>query len=159
MSKLPKLGNVAFFGVLAIVGLYILRSFIVTTAPVPPMFSEGLTLEQAIDRSAERDGVVLAVVTADWCAPCQSYKKKGLADERVTAWINEHGAPASIDFDADRELAERFGITSLPSTLFFHNGEYVGGVSGPMNGDNLLAFLNQGLQQAQQTRAGADSAG
>jgi thioredoxin-like negative regulator of GroEL len=143
-----KLGNIAFAGVIAIVGLFVLKSFFVTTAPTPGMFHEGLTLAQAVDRSSEKDGVVLAVVTADWCGPCQSYKKNGLADERVAQWIGEHGEPAYINFDLNKDLAAELGVQTFPTTLFIYNGETLGAISGAMSGDNLLTFLNRGFDQA-----------
>lgn len=159
MTRLPKLGNIAFAGVLALVALFVLKSFVISTAPVPEMFSEGLTLQQAIDKAAPNDGVVLAVVTADWCGPCQGYKKDGLADERVAQWIEEHGAPAYIDFDANRVIAEQLGVKSVPTTILLHEGKVVTGASGAMSGDRLLRFLDQGLAESRRSTASADTAG
>jgi thioredoxin-like negative regulator of GroEL len=158
MAATTKLGNIAFAGVLALVGLFVLKSFFVTTAPTPAMFSEGLTLEQAVDRSAEKDGVVLAVVTADWCGPCQSYKKNGLSDERVAQWINKHGATAYINYDLNKELAGELGVRSFPTTLFIYEGRTLGAVSGAMSGDVLLTFLDRGLAEINSTQAAAPGA-
>ena len=156
MPSTTKLGNIAFAGVLALVGLFVLKSFFVTTSPIPPMFSEGLTLEQAVDRSAEKDGVVLAVVTADWCGPCQLYKKNGLTDERVAQWIREHGEPVYINYDQNKELAAELDVGSFPTTLFIYQGQTLGAISGVMSGDNLLTFLNRGLAEATSTQTTAN---
>jgi len=157
-SATTKLGNIAFAGVLALVGLFILKSFFVTTAPTPEMFSEGLTLQQAVDRSAEKDGVVLAVVTADWCGPCQNYKKNGLSDERVAQWIDQHGAPAYINYDLNKDLASELGVHSFPTTLFIYQGRTLGAISGGMSGDTLLKFLDRGLAEVNSTQAAATGA-
>lgn len=151
-----KLGNVAFAGLLLLIGLFVLKSFFIATAPVPEMFSERLTLEQAIERSADKNHVVLAVFTADWCGPCQTYKKNGLTDERVAQWISEHGEPAYIDLDLNKELAAELGVTSVPATFFIYKGEALGAISGAMSGDNLLNFLSMGLEQATLMQASAD---
>jgi len=158
MPTTAKLGNIAFAGVLLIIGLFVLKSFLVTTAPTPGMFSEGLTLEQAVDRSAAKDGVVLAVVTADWCGPCQNYKRNGLADERVARWIGEHGEPVYIDLDKDKELAGELGVQSVPTTIFIHDGEPIGAVAGAMSGDVLLNFLDRGLTAVHEVQAAAAGA-
>ncbi len=154
-----KLGNIAFAGVIILVALYVLNSFFVTAAPIPDMFSEGLTLQQAVDRSAEKDGVVLAVVTADWCGPCQKYKKNGLADERVAQWITEHGSAAYINYDLNKDLAGELGARSFPTTFFIHEGETLGAISGAMSGDTLLNFLNKGLETANASPAVASEPG
>ena len=155
MPTTTNLGNIAVAGVLAFVGLFVLKSFFIRTAPVPEMFGEGLTLQQAVDRSLEKDGVVLAVVTADWCGPCQSYKKNGLTDERVARWITRHGEPVYIGYDLNKELAEQLGVQSFPTTLFIYEGKTLGAISGVMSGDNLLTFLDRGLNEAQHAQAAA----
>ena len=148
MTRLPKLGNIAFAGVIILVALYVLNSFFITPAPIPEMFSEELTLEQAVERSAEKDSVVLAVVTADWCGPCQKYKKKALSDERIAQWVAEHGAAAYIDYDQNKQLAQSLGAVSFPTTLFIHNGEPIGAINGAVSANALLNFLDRGLELA-----------
>jgi thioredoxin-like negative regulator of GroEL len=156
MPSAAKLGNIAFAGVIALVGLFVLNSFFIRTAPVPAMFAEGLTLAQAVDRSAEKDGVVLAVVTADWCGPCQKYKKSGLSDERVARWIAEHGEPVYLNSELDKDAVASLGVQSFPTTLFIHDGRTLGAISGAMSGDTLLTFLDRGLYEAQHAQAAAN---
>ncbi|MCB9838452.1 MAG: thioredoxin family protein [Phycisphaeraceae bacterium] len=149
MNAANKLGNIAFAGVLLIIALFIVKSFLVTTAPTPAMFAQGLTLEQAIEKSAEKDGVVLAVVTADWCGACQRYKHNGLSDERVAQWISVHGEPVYLNADKDKETAAELGAQSVPTTVFIHDGKPLGAIAGAMSGDILLTFLERGLAEAE----------
>jgi thioredoxin 1 len=54
----------------------------------------------------------------DWCGPCKFVSPilEKLKNEGLIKLIKE-------DLDANRDLGERFGITAIPTLLFFKNGE------------------------------------
>ena len=70
----------------------------------------------------KRKGVVLVDFYADWCGPC-----------RMTAPIIEELAKemervtfVKVNVDENPQLAQRYGIFSIPTFLIFKNGEKVG---------------------------------
>lgn len=54
----------------------------------------------------------------DWCGPCKFISPilEKLKEEGLIKLLKE-------DLDKNRPLGERFGITAIPSFLFFKNGE------------------------------------
>ena len=46
-----------------------------------------------------------------------------------------------VDVDGSASLANRFGIRSIPTLLFFKNGELADTITGATSKDNILAHL------------------
>ncbi len=112
------------------------------TAPVPGLFETGsATLDEAMDRAEESGRVVFAFATADWCAPCQGYKKGALMDERVVEWVRENAVPVYVDVDRSREDAQRLGVRGLPATYLIDDGKIVALLRDPASADKLLGWL------------------
>lgn len=68
------------------------------------------------------DKPVLLDFWADWCPPCKMVKPiiESLAEE-----YKDKIKVAKVDVDAEKELAERFNISSIPTMIVFNNGEMV----------------------------------
>ena len=64
---------------------------------------------------------------ATWCGPCKILSPivEELADE-----YGEKLRFCKVNVDDERELALKFGITSIPTLLFFKNGKLVNTVVG-----------------------------
>lgn len=83
--------------------------------------------------SAEFDAEVAkskaAVVdfSAAWCGPCKvlSPEIDKMADE-----FKDKALIVKVDVDQSPELASRFGVMSVPTVLFFQNGEKVDQING-----------------------------
>lgn len=113
----------------------------VEKAPVPAVFSDDLTLDAAMQQSASTGLPVLAVATADWCGPCQAYKRGALADERVAGVIRRRTIPVYVNIDEDPDAAQRLGVSSIPATYLIADGQVVGSFNGNRSADALIGWL------------------
>ena len=88
------------------------------------------------------EGVCLVDFWAEWCAPCL------MVSPIVEELADEYAGKAkigSLDCDPNREIAAKFGITSIPSLIIFKNGEEVKRFVGVTSKDNLKAALDEAL--------------
>lgn len=82
---------------------------------------------------------------ADWCGPC---KMIAPALEEIA---NEQAGcvkVAKVNVDDQSELAQRFNVQSLPTLLYFHNGEVVNQLIGATSKKNILGKLNSAVVPA-----------
>lgn len=115
------------------------------TAPMPPVFAERLTLRAAA-AAAERSGKpVLVFATADWCGPCQSFKRTTLVDPGVEALITAQFVPVYLDVDLEQDAAAAFSIISLPSSIVLRDGRPVSKIEGAVGAEEYAAFLRAAL--------------
>ena len=77
--------------------------------------------EEAADR------LLVVDFTATWCGPCQMIAPTyaALAEEYA-----ESAILVKVDVDELGELAQQLGVTSMPTFLFFRNGEMIDSMRG-----------------------------
>lgn len=70
-----------------------------------------------------RNGKLLIDVYTIWCGPCKFVAPilHKLRDEGLIQLIQ-------VDLDQNRPLGEMFGITAIPTLLFFKDGELLNGI-------------------------------
>ena len=112
-------------------------------APTPELFRDSATLDAAIERAGAEGRVVVAVAAADWCAPCQTYKRNALSDERVASWLRVNAVPVLIDVtDGAGAGAGRLGVRAIPATFVLDgHGEVLARREGDASASALLAWL------------------
>ena len=93
--------------------------------------------EREFDELLKEDKPVLVDFYADWCGPCrmQSPIVDAIAEE------NSDVAVAKLNVDDVPEVAERFGIASIPTLLIFKGGALVKQFVGVTMKANILASL------------------
>lgn len=81
---------------------------------------------------------VLVDFWATWCGPCK------MISPIVNQVSTEMAGVAKVckaDVDVNKDLANRFGIRSIPTLLFFKNGELVDTIVGATSKDNIISHL------------------
>ncbi len=99
-----------------------------------------LTQENFEREVLEAKQPVLVDFGADWCAPCRAIGP--LVDE-LAAEFQARAIVGKVDVDEQEELARRYGISSIPSLLFFKNGEIAERVAGVVSKTRLAEKLER----------------
>lgn len=90
----------------------------------------------------ESDVPVLVDFWAEWCGPCKAI---GPSVENVANKFAGKAKVFKIDVDTNGEIAQQYGIMSIPALLVFKGGQVVdrivGGVPQPMIEDMLNKAL------------------
>jgi thioredoxin 1 len=77
---------------------------------------------------------VLVDFWAEWCGPCRMV---GPVVERVAEGFEGKAIVGKVDVDSNPETAMKFGIRSIPTLLFFKDGQMVDRVVGAV-AQNIL---------------------
>lgn len=80
---------------------------------------------------------VLIDFYADWCGPCRMVAPiiEEIANERDDVVVGK------VNVDAEGELAEQFGVFSIPTLVVMKGGQVVKQVSGARPKAQILAML------------------
>lgn len=83
------------------------------------------------------DKPILLDFWAPWCAPCRMVAPtvEEIASERVDIKVGK------INVDEQPELANKFGIMSIPTLVVMKNGKIVQRVSGVRSKNTILEML------------------
>jgi thioredoxin len=117
---------------------------------------QGLVQEVAID---ELDGaqyqtyltghsLVLVDIYAPWCPPCQRIAP--IIHELAQQYGRLDRGDLKVDFvklnlDTNRQLGSNLGVRSIPTLIFYHNGDEVGRVVGILSKEALEAKIKEYL--------------
>ena len=84
----------------------------------------------------ENKGRILVDFNATWCGPCQML---GITLEELSDEFNI----ASVDIDENPELAEEFGVRSIPCLVLFENGQEIKRNIGVQSAKFLKKWLSK----------------
>ena len=87
----------------------------------------------------EAQGAVMVDFSASWCGPCQ---KVAPIVEEIAEEYQGKAKVCKVDVDQNRELAEKFSIMSVPTLIFFKDGEMKETVVGAVSKEHLTEKLD-----------------
>jgi thioredoxin 1 len=82
---------------------------------------------------------VLVDFWAEWCGPCRMVSP--ILDE-ISAEHGEKLTIVKVNVDEEPQLAQQYGIVSIPALQVFQNGEVVKSIVGAKPKQQLLADLS-----------------
>ena len=85
---------------------------------------------------------VLVDFWAEWCGPCKMIAP--ILDELAVEYEGRVKI-TKVDVDSNNKTAGRYNILSIPSLLFFKNGEVVDQVVGALGNSQLTSRLEKVL--------------
>ena len=95
--------------------------------------------EQNFDEEVKKsDKKVLVDFYADWCGPC---KMMAPPIEKIEEEVSEYAKVGKVNVDDSPEIAEEFGIMSIPTLLIFENGEVIHKHVGVTDKETLMSEL------------------
>ncbi len=99
--------------------------------------------DQTFERHLTRSELPLVVdFWAEWCAPC---KMMAPFFEQAAAELEPQVRLAKVDTEANRQLGQRYQISSIPTTVVFKGGREVARQAGAMNLQQLLQWIRSNV--------------
>ena len=114
------------------------------SSPAPSPSVEVMALNETNFDSQIGQGVVLVDFWAAWCGPC---KIQGPIVEQVARQIGGAAKVAKLDVDAAPNVAQRFGISSIPTLIVFKDGKPVQQFVGITQAEKLVSAVQAALKR------------
>ncbi|MFB6240526.1 MAG: thioredoxin, partial [Gemmatimonadota bacterium] len=90
----------------------------------------------------EAEGLAMVDFWAEWCGPCRMVSP--IVEELAEEYEGDVKV-AKVDVDESQRTAQKFNVRSIPSILFFKDGEHVDTVVGAVPKEQLEAKIEEHL--------------
>lgn len=94
---------------------------------------------ESFDDFVKEDKVVVDF-WAPWCGPC---KMMGPIFEEVSEELKDKVKFGKVNVDENPEMAQKFGVMSIPTLMFFRDGQPVDKIVGVLPKEELIKKANE----------------
>ena len=95
-----------------------------------------------IEKVENTKGVVVVNFFATWCGPC---KMLGPVFEGVSNEMSDKAKFFKLDVDESGNIANKYGISAVPTMIIFKDGSPVENLAGFMPKENIINKVNAHL--------------
>lgn len=120
--------------------LAVLAGCAAVRADLPPAFSD-LTPDAAAKQVEGTDKLVLIKFTADWCMPCKAMDQTTWRDEKVVAWVKDHGVAIQVDVDKEPKVAQKYQVSAMPTMVMLRGGKEIARKTGYMDATRTMQWM------------------
>ena len=94
------------------------------------------------EKTLSENTLVMVDFFATWCGPCQMFSP---IVEQVEDKYDGDLTVVKVDIDENSDIAEKYTIQSVPTTILFKNGEAVERVSGLLSLSQCTELIEKHL--------------
>lgn len=94
------------------------------------------------EKILSENDLVLVDFFASWCGPCKMYAP---IVEQVSQQYKDKIAVVKVDIDENSEIAEKYFIQSVPTSILFKNSNIVERVSGMLSFNQCSDLIDKHL--------------
>jgi thioredoxin 1 len=108
-------------------------------AEAKPIVVDDSSFKESVE---EASGLSIVDFWAEWCGPCKMIAP--VLEEMAEEYAGRVGI-FKVDVDSSRETAQRFNIRSIPTLLFFKDGQVVETIIGVRSKKELTETVDRHL--------------
>ncbi|MBE7003078.1 MAG: thioredoxin [Ruminococcaceae bacterium] len=98
--------------------------------------------EESFDKALAQPGLLVVDFWAEWCGPC---KMLGPVIEQLANDYDGKAVIGKVNVDDEPDLAQRYGIMSIPTVMFFKDGQNVDTKIGVMPPQEFVKTIEANL--------------
>ena len=98
--------------------------------------------KDGFDKALSQGKLMMVDFWADWCGPC---KMLGPVIEALAAKYDGKALVGKVNVDDEPQLAQRYGVTSIPTVIFLKNGKEIDRKVGVMPEGVFTEVLDKNL--------------